>query len=754
VAKPSLPETAGPKPFLCGILGPGLVVFFATLLAYLPSLSGEFIWNDSDYVTAPALRSLGGLVRIWTEVGATQQYYPLLHSAFWFQHLLFGDHPLGYHIVTLLLHAGSAVLFALVLRRLFQGGPKQDSVPRPYAGAEWLAALLFALHPVHVESVAWISEQKNTLSLIFYLGAALAYLKYDEGRLPRSYLAALALFALSLLCKTVTSTLPAALLVALWWKRGRLGWRRDVLPLLPWFVMGAAAGMFSSWVERTYGGARGAEFDISFVDRALVAGRAVWFYVGKLAWPFGLNFIYPRWTVDAGAWWQWLFPLGVLAAIAAFWAARRRSRAPLAAFLFFVGSLFPVLGFVNLYGARYSWVWDHWQYLPDLGLIALASCGMVEAWQRLPPGLRGFGPWFVAALSVFLGALTWAHCGMFHDDRTLYLENLERNPGSWLADNNLGVQLEALPGRTDEAIARFGEALRLNPAFFEAHNNLGVELEKVPGRMNDAVAQFQEAIRLKPDYAEAHYNLGNALGSLGRTPEAIAELEAALSLKSHYAEAHYNLGNALDSLGRTQEAAAEFEEALRSRPDYAEAHNNLGLALSKLPGRMDDAVAQFQEAIRLKPEIAEAHTNLGKAYMATAGRTSDAVAQFEEALRLKPDYADAHFYLANALVPSGRIAEAIQHYEEALRIQPDLAEASNNLGMILCRTGHTSEGLERIDAAIRMKPDFAQAHFARGAALMQAGRKDEAIAEFQRVLQLRPGDPSVLRILEMIQASP
>jgi protein O-mannosyl-transferase len=753
VAKSSPPETAGQRPFLAGSIGPAALVVLATILAYLPSLSGDFIWNDSDYVTAPALRSLGGLVRIWTEVGATQQYYPLLHSAFWVQHLLFGDNPLGYHIVTLLLHAGSAVLFAFVLRRLFSADQDHPSMPDSFVGAEWLAALLFALHPVHVESVAWISEQKNTLSLIFYLAAALAYLKYDGKRRPGTYLAALALFALSLLCKTVTSTLPAALLVALWWKRGRLDWRRDVLPLLPWFAIGAAAGLFSSWVERTYGGARGPEFDISFAARALVAGRSVWFYAGKFIWPLGLNFIYPRWTVDAATLWQWLFPLGVLAVAGALWARRRRSRAPLAAFLFFVGSLFPVLGFVNLYGARYSWVWDHWQYLPDLGLVALASAGLVAGWQHLAPRFRGLGPWLVAALCVLLGALTWGHCGMFHDDRTLYLENLELNPGSWLAHNNVGVELEAVPGRTDESIAQFEEALRLNPAFFEAHNNLGVELEKKPGGMNDAVAEFHEAIRLKPDYAEAYYNLGNALGSQGRTQEAIAQLEAALRLKPHYAEAHYNLGNALDSLGRTPEAASEFEEALRSRPDYAEAHNNLGLALLKTPGRIDDAVSQFQEAIRLKPDIAEAHTNLGKAYSMIPGRIGDAVPQFEEALRLNPDYADAHFYLANALVQSGRIPEAIQHYVEALRVQPNMAEASNNLGMILCRTGHPVEGLERIDAAIRMQPDFAQAHFARGAALMQTGRRDEAIAEFEKVLQLRPGDPSALRVLEMIRGS-
>ena len=609
-------ETASPKSSILARFGPGALVACATVAAYLPALSGGFIWNDVDYVTAPALRSLHGLARIWTEPGATQQYYPLLHSAFWIQHRLWGDHALGYHVATLLLHACSAVLFGLVLRRLFSEeaaghwGPSKGA----FLGAGWLAALVFALHPVHVESVAWISEQKNTLSLALYLGAALAYLRFDAARGPGAYGAALALFVCSLLCKTVTATLPAALLVVFWWKRGRLGWRRDVVPLVPWIALGAAAGLFSSWVERAYVGARGEDFAVPAVDRALVAGRALWFYAGSLAWPFGLNFIYPRWTVDAAAWRQWLFPVAAVGAAAALWAVRRRSRGPLAAFLFFAGSLFPALGFVNLYGERYSWVWDHWQYLPDLGPIALGAAALAAGLRMAGPRLRWLGPPLAAALSLALGALTWSHCAMFHDNETLYLATLARNPGSWMA------------------------------------------------------------------------------------------------------------------------------------------HNNLGLAWSKVPGRLGDAAAQYEEALRLKPDIPETHTNLGLVWSQMPGRLGDAVAQYEEALRLKPDYSAAHFYLANALAKEGRVPEAIQHYEEALRIDPGMAEASNNLGMILCRMGRAREGMERIEAAIRMMPDFAQAHFARGAALLQAGRRDEAIAEYERVLQLRPGDPSALRMLELVRS--
>ncbi len=659
---------------------PGVLIFCATVFAYLPALSGDFIWNDSDYVTAPALRSLAGLVRIWNEAGATQQYYPLLHSAFWVQHRLWGDHPLGYHIVTLLLHAGSAVLFALILRRLFDSDRAESS-----AGVAWLAALLFALHPVHVESVAWITEQKNTLSLVFYLAAALVYLRFDETRRPRTYVAALALFVFSLWCKTVTATLPAALLVTFWWKRGRLDWRRDVLPLLPWFAIGAAAGLFSSWVEQTYLGARGVDFDLPFAGRVLVAGRAIWFYAGKLVWPFGLNFIYPRWTVDAAVWWQWLFQLGVLAVGAVLWFLRRRTRGPLAVFLFFAGSLFPVLGFVNLFGARYSWVWDHWQYLPDLGPLALAAAGLTAGWRLAAPRFRGLGPGLVAALAVLLGALTWSHCGMFHDDQTLYRMTLARNPDCWLAHDNLGLIWSQMPGRLPDAIAEYEEALRLQPESAEVHYNLGVVWAEMPGKLNDAAAQFDEAVRLQPSFAAAHNNLGAAWAKMpGRLPDAIAQYEAALRLQPDLAEAHNNLGDAWSRTpGRLQDAIAEYETALRLRPDYAAAHNNLGVALAKTPGRLQDAIAQYEAALRLQPNYVTAHYNLGRAWSETPGRLRDAIAQYQEALRLQPDYAAAWHNLGVSWMHLGNLPEAAAAFREELRLSPDNPAARQALAEAL-----------------------------------------------------------------------
>jgi len=538
--------------------GLAALVLGATFLSYLPALRGEFIWNDSDYVTAPSLRSLAGLAAIWFEPGATEQYYPLLHSFFWLQHKVWGDAPLGYHLVTQFLHAGGAILFALLLKRL--------AVP----GA-WLAALLFALHPVHVESVAWITEQKNTLSLVFYLAAALLYLEYDASRRRRTYWMALGLFAVSLLCKTVTATLPAALLVVFWWQRGRLEWRRDFRPLLPWLALGAAVGLFTSWVEQHYLGAKGAGFDLPWLERGLVAGRAFWFYLGQLVWPFELNFIYPRWIPDATDWRQWLPPLAGLALAAALWLSRHQTRTPLAVLLLFAGSLFPVLGFVNLYGGLYSWVWDHWQYLPDLAPLALVAAAGTQGWARMPPAWRRAGPVLALLLLLGLGGLSWRHSRLFHDNETLFRATIARNPAAWMAHFNLGGLLARDPARLAEAIPCFEEALRLNPTMADAHYNLGTILTRLNRPPAEAFAHFESALRLDPANAAIHYNYANALAKApGRGPDAVAHYRESLRLKPDLAGAHYNLALLLLAQDRARypEAIAHLEETLRLTDEF------------------------------------------------------------------------------------------------------------------------------------------------------------------------------------------
>ena len=314
----------------------------ATFLAYRPAWHGAPVWDDAAHMTRPQLRPLDGLRRIWLEPGATQQYYPLTHTAFWVQSRLWGDETLGYHLVNVAFHLATSLLLFALLRRL--------EVP----GA-LLAAAVFALHPVHVESVAWITELKNTLSGALFAAAALAYLRFDEARRKRAYALALALFVLGLLAKTVVAVLPAALLVAFWWRRGRLEPRRDVLPLVPFFALGLAAGLVTAWVERQYViGGLAVHFGLGAKERLLLAGRAIWFYLGKLVWPAELVFLYPRWDLGRPAWWAFLFPAGALLLLVAAWALRKKWRGPLAALLFFVLALLPALGFVDVYPFRFS----------------------------------------------------------------------------------------------------------------------------------------------------------------------------------------------------------------------------------------------------------------------------------------------------------------------------------------------------------------------------------------------------------------
>ena len=552
-------------------------IFAATLLAYAPAIRAGFIWNDSDYVTAPALRSLSGLGRIWFELGATEQYYPILHSAFWVEHKLWGDATTGYHVVNILLHATSACLLVAMLRRL--------AIP----GA-WLAGFLFALHPVYVESVAWISEQKNTLSLVFYLIAALIYLRFEASRHSRDYAWAMGFFLLGLLSKSTTATLPPALLVVLWWKRGRLEWRRDIVPLLPWFVLGAAMGLFSAWVEKKYIGAEGAEFALSGVQRTLLAGRIGWFYLGKLLWPADLIFIYPRWSIDPAEAGQWVFLLAAIAAVAALWAWRRSERAPLAAALIFGGSLLPVLGFFNVYAFIFSFVADHWQYLPSIGIVVLMAAVISR---------RG-GLWVPVLIVLPLALLTFQQSRMYADMRTFYRTTLARNPGAWMAHNNLGNLLRE-DGDMDGAIRHFEAALRVRPDLVKAHNNLA-NVYRDQRRMPEAIAEYRRALALDPSYIEAHSNLGNLLRETKQLDEALGHLQEAVRLDPGYAEAQNNYGIALREAGRMAEAMTHFEAALRANAGFAPAHLNLALSYSLL-GREAEAMEHFREARRLNPAI-------------------------------------------------------------------------------------------------------------------------------------------------------
>lgn len=632
-----------------------LALVAATVAAYAPALRAGFIWNDSDYVTAPALRSWAGLGRIWTEVGATEQYYPLLHSWFWLQSWVFGDAPAGYHVVNVLAHAGAAVLFALVLRRWAVRGA-------------WWAAALFALHPVAVESVAWVSEQKNTVSLVLYLAAALAWLRFEERRSGGRYAWATVLFVAALLTKSVTATLPAALLVVAWWRRGRIDWRADARPLLPWLAAGAAFGLFTAWVEHGVVGARGAEFELSFLERALLAGRVSWFYLGKLAWPAELIFIYPRWEVSAAVWWQWLYPLALLALLAGAWVWRTRSRAPLAALLFFLGSLFPTMGFLNVYAFQFSFVADHWQYLPMLGPLALVAAGVVAWGVRQAADVRRLAVIGGLGLLALLGWRSFEQAKLYRDIETFYRETLEANPASWMSRTNLGLLLLE-SGRAPEiaeAVEHLREAARLKPARAEVVNNYGVAL-RAAGRADEARAQFRRATELKAGYVEAEFNLALALADGGDAAGARAGYGRVLALRPNHAKAANNLGNLL--LAERDAAGAErlFRQALATVPDFPDARHNLGVALFA-QRRAAEAIPELRRALELDRERDISRWLLA-IVLAGERRPAEALPFLEELARRQPANADARLLWAQCLWELGRRDEAQRVRAEAERLR-------------------------------------------------------------------------------------
>ncbi|HEY1792562.1 MAG TPA: tetratricopeptide repeat protein [Opitutaceae bacterium] len=720
----------------------GALLAAAALLAYLPCLRGGLLWDDDAHVTRPELRSLGGLWRIWTEAGATQQYYPLLHSAFWAEHALWGDSVLGYHLVGVLLHACAAFLLFLALRRL--------SFPAPR-----LAALVFLLHPVCAESVAWISEQKNTLSAVLYLASALAYLRYDGTRDRRLYSGALALFFLALLTKTVTATLPAALLVVLWWRRGRLSWRRDVAPLAPWFALGAAAGLFTAWMEEKFIGAEGANFSMSFAERLVLAGHALSFYASKVAWPADLMFIYPRWPVAVTAA-GWARLLCAVAAGAALAVLARRSRGPLAGFLFFAGTLFPALGFVNVYPFLFSFVADHFQYLASLGIIVPAAWAMDRLAQagRLGPLSRAA---CAAAVLGTLGALTFRQARDYSGSETLYRAAIARNPEAWLAHFNLGVILGPSPGHLKEAIHEYQETVRLKPDHWKAHNNLGVALGRLPGHEAESIREFREALRYNPGFADAHNNLGVTLSGIpGSEPGAIAEFRAAVRCSPADDAAYSNLGNVLvRNPADLDEAIDAYRQAARLSPKTAGYHYELANALSRRDSGLAEAILQYEEALRLRPGFVEAHSNLGVALGRVVGRRADAIRELRTALRLAPGSEEVHANLASQLAKEpGGADEAIAEYRAALALSPKDALAHYALGMLLGRDPRrASQARDEFADAVYLDPGSPEAQYALGISIaMTGGSRDEAVGHLRQALRMRPDFRMARRALEQLGA--
>jgi protein O-mannosyl-transferase len=681
--------------------GAAAIILLAAI-AYFPAIRGQFIWDDDSWTTniSDLLKSWSGLRAIWFKPTALQQYYPLAGTSFWIDYHLWGFWPAPYHVENIILHTISALMFWGLLRQL--------RVP----GA-WLAGAIFAVHPIMVESVAWITERKNVLSMVFYLSALLAYGRFtgfwreeDNSTSPRrwgAYALAFFLFICALLTKTTAFSFPAVILLISWWKRGRIRLSADINPIGPFFVVSIGFCAVTSYLEKHHVGAKGPEWDISFPQRCLIAGHVFWFYIGKLLWPAQLCFVYPRWKLDIHSWRQWIYPIAAVGTLLTLWLARQRiGRGPIAAALFYVGTLFPALGFMNAYYMRYSFVCDHWSYLSSLSLIALAAA-LVARWStqlRAPALLYGF----MAIVPAGLAILTWRQCGIYSDLETLWNDTLAKDPDAWLADNNLGMILRDR-GQIADAIALYEHGIAINPNFPEVHNNLGVALRHIH-QTQAAIEQFEIALRLRPDYTNARNNLGNAFRALGRFPQAIAQ----------------------------------YDEALRQDPQSAEAHFDLGLVYTHEED-LPSAIENYQDAVGVDPNYFEAQSNLGVLFLRT-GKFADAADHFRQAVRIQPDSPDAHNSLAVALWQLNDARGAIAEWNIALEITPDYPEAADGMANALA-TADPSEGGDPQRAVIlaqraceltnNQRPDYLNTL---AIAYAAGGRLDDAIAADEKAVQV------------------
>jgi tetratricopeptide (TPR) repeat protein len=569
------PERAAPhgaRAAAWPLWGGALLLVAATFAVYWPSLYGDYLWDDSRYLTAnPHVRDPAGLWTIWFQPLdlVRTHYYPLALSSFWLEFHTWGLWPLGHHLINTTLHAATAVIAWLVMRRL--------EVPGAF-----IAAAVFALHPLQAESVAWISERKNVLCGVFYAIAFLAWLRFAESGRWRDYALSFAGFLLAIFSKTIASTFPLGVLVLAWWKEPKSWWRR-IPSLLPFVAVSLILGLLGSWREEEFrnegGWPEGSAFPL--LTRVLIVGRAFWFYPEKIVWPAELMTIYPRWPLDDA--WAYVGLAAMAAVVLGLWLLRQRiGRGPLAAVVYYGVTVGPAMGLVTTTMSNMIFVADHYQYLGGISLMALVCAAAAVALARWVPASAAVGAGVSVAVCAVFGTLTWSQAAVYQSRETLWKDTVEKNPTMWMAYYDLGTYY-AERGRIDEAYKYLSEAVRLQPRYSTAHHNLGMVLAQM-GRVGEGIAHLEEATRLHPGWSQARSNLGALYSQIGQYEKAADAFAKALEIRPGYTDARANLGVALRRLGRPEEAIPHLEQALRENPDHGPARENLKRALAARDG--------------------------------------------------------------------------------------------------------------------------------------------------------------------------
>ena len=740
---------------------PAALILAAALLVYWPALRGGYVWDDDLLIVKNRdVRADDGLLRIWFN-RKSAEYLPLTYGMHWLEWRAFSGSATGPHVINVLLHGLGAVLLGFILQRL--------RVP----GA-WLAALFFALHPVAVSSAAWLSERKNTLSMVLYLGSILAYLRFEDGishhdgplfvaallrRAKKSttsttngnreaairsrheettrttkgaphYLLSLGLFLLALLAKTSVVMLPLVLLLLVWWRRGKVV-TRDLIRTIPFFALSLALGLVTVWFQWHNAIGQEAARPEGAASRIAAAGWIAWFYLYKILLPVGLYAIYPRWEVNGSSILSFL-PLALLAAATALlWVKRRRwGPGPLIAWAYFIVSLLPVLGFVDMSFMRLSLVADHLQYAAMPGILALAGALLARA----AAGASGGRPAAVAVgiCLAAMAALTFQRAGVFSSDQRLWRNNLEKSPRRASLWCGLG-KAYADAGAPDEAILCFDKSLELDSKDYHAWLERGIA-RAAAGRSAEAIADYDRAIALKPECAEAWYTRSNAFFNLGRSAEALRDLDKAIALKPDYAEAYVNRGLIHAAAGRYDDAVRDYDRAIAAEPDSAQAYVNRGLVFAATR-RPDEAMRDYNEAIALDPDCVEAWYNRGTAY-ARAGRLDAALRDLDEAVALKPDYAEAYVNRGNVYMAARLYDEAIGDYGKAIACDRRYADAWYNRANACLAANRPAEAVRDLDRLIELRPRDARAYYQRAAARRLMKQDREALADLLMARQL------------------
>ncbi len=724
--------SSGPKSgfrLIMSGLWPGGLLVLLVFLAYCRTLHCGFIWDDDAYVTDnPLLTAPDGLRRIWFSLDSPSQYFPLTYTMFRLERSFWGLNPMGYHFVNLLLHAVNALLVWRLLKRLSVSGA-------------WLAAALFALHPVQVETVAWITERKNLLSLFFLLLALRAWVEFIEDR-PRSvwrwYGLALLFYTLALCAKTTACTLPAALLLVLWLKEKPIG-RVRLAQVVPFVVLGVGMGLLTMWWERFHQGTEGSYYGFGWLERLLLASRAVWFYAGKLAWPVNLSFSYPRWTIDAGdpLAYVWLLAGGGLSGVIYF-ARRWVGRSVEVAVAYYVATLSPMLGFIMLATFQYSFVADHYQYAASIGLLALAAAAISLVGKSLPGKKSFLEPAVGGILLLALGILTWRQTAIYRDRETLWRDTLAKNPNSWIAHDNLGVcYFEA--GRLEEAMELFRRSLELNPNGVVAHNDYSAALQRA-GRLDEGEAEARKALELSQSFVPAHINLVKVFQKRGQLNEVVEEYKILLQLVPDSGPGRLGLADTLCQLGRSAEAIPYYRQVLEANPTNSDVRIRLGRALIE-NGDFAPAESIFASARQTDPHNAKAVDGLGYA-LAMQGRLDEARTRFLEAMRLDPKDAYAHLHYAICLSMKHRAREAVAEYRQAVVLDDQLSMAYNNLAWVLAaypdpQIRNGPEAVTLAERACRLTHDEIPFYVGTlAAAYAEAGRFSEAVATAEKARDL------------------